>query len=119
MLTVCGARNRAAYSETSLSTDQVMPSGDGSGVEVFSTITPPMVSQPSRSNWRPLTAPSRCSTTLAHGPGQPAGGVYALTKSLKSANPWSTTCSVHERVGGVATGGAAVRGLSQLLPNSS
>src|SRR5437867_3002588 len=119
MFTGCGVRNRLAYPDTSFSTDHVMPSGDGSGVEVLKTITPPMVSQPSRSNCRPLTAPSMRSTTLAHGPGQAAGGVWALTKTLKSANPWSTICSVHDLVGGLATGGPAVRGLSQLVPNSA
>jgi hypothetical protein len=75
-ITTCrGARSSGAYPLTSLSTDQAMPSADGSGVDVLNTMTPPMVSQPSRSNCRPLTLPERCSTTFAHGPGQAAGGV--------------------------------------------
>ena len=63
---------------TSFSTDHRMPTGDGSGVEVLSTVTPPISSQPSRSNCRPATAPDIRSTTFAHGPAQSAGGMYAL-----------------------------------------
>jgi hypothetical protein len=40
--TGCGRVSSDAYSDRSFSTDQEMPSAEGSGVDVLKTVTPPI-----------------------------------------------------------------------------
>ncbi len=97
-----------------------MPSGEGCGVEVRRTSTPPMWRWPRRSYWRPLTLPSIRSTTLLQLAPQPLGGVYVPVYGVKSLNWASATVTSQDfPPTGLVTVGAAVTGSCQSVPNSA
>src|ERR1043166_8476966 len=88
---------------------------DGSAVVPKYRLVPPSQMLAVRSNCRPaVTEKSAASTTLAHGPAQPAGGAKLNGFGEKSAN-WTPENSgtTHGAVAGTATGGSAVAVLGE------
>ena len=74
-------RSNAVKSVMSLLNRNVVGSAPlGSWVVPNHTVAPPICSEPDRSYCRPLTLVVESSTTLAHGPAQPAGGTRVPVK---------------------------------------
>src|SRR5690349_6858146 len=118
MVTGWAVARTGLYSVMSFSTVHLIPSTEGSGVDVLNTLTPPISRRPNRSNCRPATAPDSLSTTLAHGPWHAAGGVNVPWYGSKLTNLLSTMRTVHDGPDGRGIEGAAIWGSSQSLPNS-